>query len=119
MKQLPSRGPPLAYKNDDFLKGPDARPLRILSEYLEPLSHFRRQRIRDTIVFFGSARIREEGPLAEYYHDARTLAAMLTDMGEDVPRTHLPVCRFAPAAGRESWKPPIAARRMRKAKPSG
>src|ERR1700742_1207039 len=70
--------PPLAYKNADFLKGPDARPLRILSEYLEPLSHFRRQRIRDTIVFFGSARIREEGPLAEYYHDARTLAAMVT-----------------------------------------
>src|ERR1035438_4860460 len=70
--------PPLAYKNEEFLKGPDSRPLRILSEYLEPLSHFRRQRIRDTIVFFGSARIREEGPLAEYYHDARTLAAMLT-----------------------------------------
>jgi uncharacterized protein (TIGR00730 family) len=70
--------PPLAYKNDDFLKGPDARPLRIISEYLEPLSHFRRQRIRDTIVFFGSARIREDGPLAEYYRDARTLAAMLT-----------------------------------------
>jgi hypothetical protein len=70
--------PPLAYKNDNFLKGPDARPLRIISEYLEPLSHFRRQRIRDTIVFFGSARIREDGPLAEYYRDARTLAAMLT-----------------------------------------
>src|SRR6202790_4874338 len=70
--------PPLAYKNDDFLKGPDARPLRIISEYLEPLSHFRRQRIRDTIVFFGSARIREDGPLGEYYHDARTLAEMLT-----------------------------------------
>lgn len=70
--------PTLAYKNDEFLKGPEARPLRILSEYLEPLSHFRRQRIRDTIVFFGSARIREDGPLSEYYHDARTLAAMLT-----------------------------------------
>src|SRR5579862_7759932 len=70
--------PPLAYKNDEFLKGPDSRPLRILSEYLEPLSHFRRQRIRDTIVFFGSARIREDGPLSEYYRDARTLAAMLT-----------------------------------------
>ncbi|HWE51460.1 MAG TPA: LOG family protein [Bryobacteraceae bacterium] len=70
--------PPLAYKNEDFLKGPDARVIRILSEYLEPLSHFRRQRIRDTIVFFGSARIREEGPLASYYHDARTLAEMLT-----------------------------------------
>src|SRR6185312_3732112 len=74
----PQSRPPLAYKNDNFLKGPDSRPLRILSEYLEPLSHFRRQEIRDTIVFFGSARIREEGPLAEYYRDARALAAMLT-----------------------------------------
>src|SRR5580698_2111850 len=78
MNDNPESRPTLAYKNDDFLKSPDARPLRILSEYLEPLSHFRRQRIRDTIVFFGSARIREEGPLAEYYHDARALAAMLT-----------------------------------------
>src|SRR5580698_3431616 len=78
MNENPESRPTLAYNNDDFLKGPDARPLRILSEYLEPLSHFRRQRIRDTIVFFGSARIREDGPLAEYYHDARTLAAMLT-----------------------------------------
>src|SRR5450631_630787 len=76
--QTPRTRPPLAYRNEEFLKGPDSRPLRILSEYLEPLSHFRRQRIRDTIVFFGSARIREDGPLAEYYHDARTLAAMLT-----------------------------------------
>src|ERR1700720_2457180 len=78
MNENPESRPTLAYKNDDFLKGPDARPLRILSEYLEPLSHFRRQRIRDTIVFFGSARIREDGPLGEYYRDARTLAAMLT-----------------------------------------
>jgi uncharacterized protein (TIGR00730 family) len=70
--------PPLAYKNEEFLKGPDSRPLRIISEYLEPLSHFRRQRIRDTIVFFGSARIREDGPLGKYYSEARTLAAMLT-----------------------------------------
>ena len=70
--------PPLAYKNEEFLKGPDSRPLRIISEYLEPLSHFRRQRIRDTIVFFGSARIREDGPLGQYYSEARTLAAMLT-----------------------------------------
>ena len=79
----PSSRPPLAYKNEDFLKGPDSRPLRILSEYLEPLSHFRRQRIRDTIVFFGSARIREDGPLGEYYRDARTLAEHADDLGED------------------------------------
>jgi hypothetical protein len=72
---IPSPRPPLAYLNEDFLKGPDAACCAFLSEYLEPLSHFRRQRIRDTIVFFGSARIREDGPLGQYYQDARTLAA--------------------------------------------
>ena len=30
-----------AYRNEEFLDTPDARPLRILSEYLYPLSHFR------------------------------------------------------------------------------
>src|SRR5712675_2284251 len=70
---------PVAYKNEEFFKSPESRSLRIVSEYLEPLSHFRRQRVRDTIVFFGSARIREdEGPLAQYYADARTLATMVT-----------------------------------------
>ncbi|WP_035347528.1 TIGR00730 family Rossman fold protein [Edaphobacter aggregans] len=49
---------PLAYRNDDFLGSPDGRILRILSEYQEPLSRFRRERIQDTIVFFGSARFR-------------------------------------------------------------
>ncbi len=68
----------VAYKNEEFLDSSDARPLRILSEYLEPLSHFRRERIRDTIVFFGSARIREDGPLGHYYQEARRLAYMLT-----------------------------------------
>ncbi|MFL6277511.1 MAG: LOG family protein [Blastocatellia bacterium] len=48
--------PPLAYLNHEFLKGPEARILRILSEYLEPASRLRHNRIRDTIVFFGSAR---------------------------------------------------------------
>jgi len=47
---------PLAYENPKFLNGPDGRSLRILAEYLEPLSRFRRERIQDTIVFFGSAR---------------------------------------------------------------
>src|SRR5665213_1893022 len=80
MNESPTPGPrpPLAYKNEEFLKGPDSRPLRLLSEYIEPLSHFRKQRIRDTVVFFGSARIREDGPLGEFYKDARTLAAMVT-----------------------------------------
>ncbi len=47
---------PLAYLNPDFLNSPDGRILRILSEYAEPLSRFRRERIQDTVVFFGSAR---------------------------------------------------------------
>ena len=53
-----SRRAPLAYENDFFLNGPDGRPLRILSEYAEPLVRFRREKIQDTVVFFGSARIR-------------------------------------------------------------
>jgi uncharacterized protein (TIGR00730 family) len=70
---------PVAYLNEGFLESPDARPLRILSEYLEPLSHFRDEKIQDTIVFFGSARVHEMGPLRRYYEDARKLARLLTE----------------------------------------
>ena len=49
---------PLAYENHDFLSSPDGRSLRILAEYAEPMARFRRERIQDTIVFFGSARFR-------------------------------------------------------------
>ncbi|HEV2445399.1 MAG TPA: hypothetical protein VGS58_05735, partial [Candidatus Sulfopaludibacter sp.] len=49
---------PLAYENKGFLDSPDGRPIRILSEFLEPLSRFRRENIQDTVVFFGSARFR-------------------------------------------------------------
>ncbi|MGD0509924.1 MAG: lysine decarboxylase, partial [Terriglobales bacterium] len=48
---------PLAYENEPFLNSPDGRILRLLSEYSEPLSRFRREQIQDTVVFFGSARI--------------------------------------------------------------
>jgi uncharacterized protein (TIGR00730 family) len=47
---------PLAYENVNFLNSPDGRALRIISEYQEPLARFRRERIQDTVVFFGSAR---------------------------------------------------------------
>jgi uncharacterized protein (TIGR00730 family) len=78
----------VAYKNEEFLDSADARALRILSEYLEPYSHFHRERIRDTVVFFGSARIvPDEGPLAKYYEDARTLARILTQWSEEVKNT--------------------------------
>jgi uncharacterized protein (TIGR00730 family) len=78
-KTFPQNRRPMAYKNEAFLDTADARPLRILSEYIEPLSHFRKQRIRDTIVFFGSARLSEEGPLGQYYREARELARLLTE----------------------------------------
>jgi uncharacterized protein (TIGR00730 family) len=48
---------PLAYLNADFLESDEARPIRILSEYLEPLRRFKEERIQDTVVFFGSARV--------------------------------------------------------------
>ncbi|HEV2112634.1 MAG TPA: lysine decarboxylase, partial [Terriglobales bacterium] len=47
---------PLAYENPDFVNSADGRILRIVAEYSEPLSRFRREKIQDTVVFFGSAR---------------------------------------------------------------
>jgi uncharacterized protein (TIGR00730 family) len=47
---------PLSFLNPEFLKSVAARPIRILSEYLEPAERMRRARIHDTVVFFGSAR---------------------------------------------------------------
>ena len=48
---------PLAYHNEEFLESTDARPIRILAEYLEPARRFRQENIQDTVVFFGSARV--------------------------------------------------------------
>src|SRR5216110_1997932 len=48
---------PMAYLNPEFLESAEARPIRILSEYLEPLRRFKDQKIQDTVVFFGSARV--------------------------------------------------------------
>jgi uncharacterized protein (TIGR00730 family) len=91
---------PLAYREEAFLRSPDSRPLRILSEYLWPLAHFQDEKIQDTIVFFGSARILEEGPLSRYYREARELARMLTEWAASIsepspcsePRRRFVVC---------------------------
>src|SRR6185437_9735994 len=48
---------PLAYLDGEFLESSEGRPIRILSEYLEPLGRFKDQKIQDTVVFFGSARV--------------------------------------------------------------
>jgi uncharacterized protein (TIGR00730 family) len=93
---------PKAYHNQRFLESRDARALRILSEYLEPLSRFQRHQVQDTIVFMGSARLQSrevaEKALAEaersgsdvarartavelsaYYEAARELSHRLTE----------------------------------------
>jgi uncharacterized protein (TIGR00730 family) len=78
---------PLAYRNQEFLDTPDARPLRILSEYLYPLAGFRHQRIQDTVVFFGSARSFEEGANGRYYREARELARRVTEWSNTLHET--------------------------------
>ena len=71
--------PRVAYLDETFIGSDAARPLRILAEYLEPLDTFRREQIKDTIVFFGSARLQENGPLGRYYQEARSLARLITE----------------------------------------
>jgi uncharacterized protein (TIGR00730 family) len=99
--------PPRAYRDPDFMNSPAGRPLRILSEYLEPQERFEEQNIEDTILFFGSARLlpRAEaekrleaaeaggGDLAKakadlkmsrYYEDTRQLAFRLTEWSKEL-----------------------------------
>tara|TARA_B100000029_G_scaffold502087_1_gene576740 strand:+ start:979 stop:1791 length:813 start_codon:yes stop_codon:yes gene_type:complete len=91
------------YYNQEFLGSPDGRSIRILSEYYGPLQRLMRNNIRDTIVFFGSARIQSRNICLEqlrkakksksaikinratanlktskYYEDARELASRFT-----------------------------------------
>ena len=42
--------PALAYENPQFLASDEARPLRIIAEYLDPLRRFRQLRIHDTMA---------------------------------------------------------------------
>lgn len=97
----PPAYPPKAYHDLEFLNSPAARPIRILSEYLEPRDRLKRRGVRDTIVFFGSARFKDRATAetiaaeaktdedkaraerllagSHWYEDARRLAHMLTD----------------------------------------
>ena len=86
--------PSLAYRDEAFLDTDDARPLRILAEYLAPLRAFRRARIHDTVVFFGSVRLKEDGLLGRYYEEARKLSRMVTEWTQKMPadRQRLIVC---------------------------
>jgi uncharacterized protein (TIGR00730 family) len=99
--------PPRAYRDSDFMNSPEARPVRILAEYLEPQERFEEFNIKDTILVFGSARLlpRDEaekrleaaqaggGDLARakadlrmsrYYEDARELTFRLTEWSKNL-----------------------------------
>ena len=85
---MPTETPPrvtVPYKDEEFLASDDARPLRIIAEYLGPLRGFRRAHVCDTIVFFGSARVTAEGPLGRYYNEARELARLVTIWAKSLP----------------------------------
>ena len=100
---------PKAYQDTRFLESKDARALRILAEYLEPLYRFQRHHVQDTIVFMGSARLLSESAamaalaeaeatgqgieaaqtalrLAAYYEAARELARRLTEWSKNLGR---------------------------------
>lgn len=72
--------PEKAYRNLNFLASPDARAIRVLCEFIEPGTRFRKLRIKDTIVFFGSARILPT-ETAKSQHDA-ALSAMELRQGK-------------------------------------
>jgi uncharacterized protein (TIGR00730 family) len=67
-----------AYKNLDFLNSAQARPLRILAEFLEPHYRFLDFEVDSTVVFFGSARI---SPMEE----AKRILKALIDDGKTGP----------------------------------
>ena len=82
MSDHPLLPAPLAYLNETFVNGPDGRLLRLLSEYQEPLTRFRREQIQDTVVFFGSARIQSpEGAAAKLQAVEASLAATESHRG--------------------------------------
>ncbi len=76
-----------AYLNEKFLTSPEARIVRILSEYVEPRSRLAHARVKDTIVFFGSARIHSpEEAEAELRQlkNAKVLAEQTNSLSKEV-----------------------------------
>jgi uncharacterized protein (TIGR00730 family) len=65
----------LAYRDMRFMESTAARPVRILTEYLDPLARLRREGVADTIVIFGSARILPRDKAAQRLQRARKTVA--------------------------------------------
>lgn len=91
-----------AYKNPDFMQGDDARPLRILAEYLEPRARLAEQAVERGLIFWGSARLKPDrlrpvDDTVDYYNQARLLAARMAQwtMDHHAPGEHYYICTGA------------------------
>ena len=82
----------LTYHDPDFIDSDEGRPLRIVSEYLAPLRAFNRGGVTATVVFFGSARLRADGPLGHYIEEAAELARLVTEWSRTLGGEQLVVC---------------------------
>ncbi len=80
----PADWPQKAYKNLTFLNSPDAREIRVLCEFMEPESRFRRLGVRNTIVFFGSARTLSGDVAAERLRQLERESAGKSDVAKDM-----------------------------------
>jgi len=72
--------PETAYNSAEFMNCPEARTIRILSEYLEPETRLDKLKVNNTVLFLGSARADPEdqkSPLFKYYWKAEELAYRL------------------------------------------
>jgi len=81
--QLESPSYRLAAMDQDFLLGDSMRGVRFLLEYAKAEEHLRIWGVRSTIVVFGSARIREDGPGKHHfwYEQARAFGAIASQRG--------------------------------------
>jgi uncharacterized protein (TIGR00730 family) len=106
-----------AYHDHAFINSREARSIRVLAEYLEPEKRFDRLGVKDTIIFFGSARIRDQESaraelaaaerdggdvgrarmrleMSRYYEDARELSRRLSQWSQELEEDgrHFVVC---------------------------
>ena len=81
--QLDSPTYRLAALDQDFLLSREMRGVRFLLEYEKVDRALQNENIRSTIVVFGSARIREDGPgkQAFWYQEARTFGRIASERG--------------------------------------
>lgn len=110
------------YDSQDLIHSPSGRMLRIMSEYIGPQDLFKKNKVHDTIVFFGSARtqprhlvqeaivkakkngssveelelLNRDLEMSRYYEDARELAYKMTKWSKKLKQSKR---RFIVATG--------------------